>query len=114
MLKDWKAAKGEYPAAFRDKPELYPWLRWYLDTWDELGPSRDYDQGFPLSIKVSEILSYCELFRIEWDDVRSDLFYFCGRLDEVYCGWASSKEEEKEQYIREWRERLKEAEDGDC
>ena len=114
MLDDWKAAKGEYPAAFRNKPDVFPWLLWYLDAWDDLDHSRKYDQGYPLHIPVSEILAYCTLFRIEYDDVRADLLYFCARLDEVYCGYIGSKEEEKAEFIRETRERLSEATDGDC
>lgn len=113
MLEDWKAAKGEYPDAFRNKPELFPWLSWYLDAWEDLGDSRKYDQGYPLHVPVSEILSYCELLRIEWDDVRADLLYFCSKLDEVYCGYIGSKDEEKTEFIQETRERLSEASNGD-
>jgi hypothetical protein len=108
-LEQWKAAKSEYPAAFLEKPGLYPWLKWYLETWDELGRSRKTDQGYPRPIHVEAILDYCELFHLDWPEVREELFYFCGVLDGIYCEWSGKKDEEKEQYIREERDKLKES-----
>jgi hypothetical protein len=114
MLEQWKAAKGEYPADFQNSPEVYPWLRWYLAAWDDLGRSRPVGYGIG-PIPASEILAYCNLLQIEWQDVRDELFYFCGVLDDVYVPWAQkTKDEEKEEFLCEQREKLKEAGYGDC
>lgn len=107
MLEDWKAARGEYPAAFLDVPPLYSWLSWYLEAFYDLGNSRRTDQGYPQPIPVSEIESYCRFFDIDDDEVRADLFYFTGKLDEAYCGYQCSKDEEKAAFLADMRKQLK-------
>lgn len=103
-----------YPAAFRNGPEIYSWLQWHMDTWDELGRYRQAGMGAG-PIPASEILAYCDLTGITWQEVKDELLYVCGILDDVYVPWANkSKDEEKEAFVKEQREKLRERGYGDC
>lgn len=112
-MEQWKQARGTYPAAYLDSPEVYPWLKWYMDAWDDLSRSRQCGGMGPGPIPASEILAYCTLMGIEWQEVREALFYFCGALDNIYVGWANSKDEEKDAFILKQREHLRD-DNGYC
>ena len=113
-MRKYKKVAGEYPAAFLATPDLYPWLTWHYNAWSELGRSRLTDQGYPRPLSVTAIRDYCEFFDIPWPEVREELFFVCGVLDDLHIEWACTKKEEQESFIRAKKKAISEDTDGGC
>jgi len=79
------AADGVEPQALKDRPTLRPELAYYQEVFEELSESRHYSAaGTPLPIPVSEIVSYCELFRVDSLVEREELFRAVRVLDRQF------------------------------
>ncbi|MCL2760768.1 MAG: hypothetical protein FWD70_03865 [Desulfuromonadales bacterium] len=104
-LEDWKAIKGEYPEAFRNEPQLSSYLQWVFNCWVDMGRSRGYDQGIPLPIPIGVISQFCDFFKINDPEIKESLFYFCGELDDLFCGYYGSEEKERSSYLESVKEK---------
>ena len=56
-----------------------------MSAFKNLSSSRAVGFGIG-AIPVSEILAYCELFRIDGEDEREDMLYYVSELDMEYLG----------------------------
>ena len=65
--------------------------QYYYDAYRAVSRSRSMSMAGPLPIPVSEILSYCILFKIDNLTERERIFRFVTRLDEAYLEHVESK-----------------------
>lgn len=75
---------GMDPQALRDRPILDRVESYYLDVFTTLSDSRNYSYGQPLSIPMSEIMSYFQAYYIESVLERENLIRAVQTLDRAY------------------------------
>lgn len=77
-------------------PELNYRQGYFFSVYQDLAPSRDVAMHGALPIKVSEILAYCELFKVSSLQERSQIFRFVTALDGTYMEHVEKKRVEAE------------------
>jgi hypothetical protein len=75
---------GEIPFALRNRPTLDGRLGFYLRAFDRCSSSREWHEGAPASIKLSEIKAYCWLLELDDLELRELVIDHIQALDEVF------------------------------
>ncbi|WP_298983488.1 hypothetical protein [uncultured Roseibium sp.] len=75
---------GKVPPALKRKPELFEDLRLVWEAFKTLSPARQYYNGAPQPIPLSEILAYCQMFEINDLEERREFAEFIIEMDTVF------------------------------
>lgn len=73
------------------RPVLDSYEYYLYSFYQDLSASRSASMAGPLPIPVSEILAYCELFKIQTIHERAQVFRSVTSLDNVYLTHVSKK-----------------------
>lgn len=90
-LRSEQIRTGKTPPALRNMPELDLRQTYFFNAYQYLGGSRRASMAGALPIPISEILAYCELFKIDDVDHRELLTDRITFLDGVYLEIAAEK-----------------------
>jgi hypothetical protein len=86
---------GQPPQALKDRPVLDQRQYHYYTAYQTLSRSRNVSMAGPLSIPMSEILSYCLMFQIDNLTERERILRFVNRLDSTYLEFVAEKQAKK-------------------
>ena len=75
---------GIMPRGLANRPEIHELGGGLQKAFNTLSSCRQFGMGGPLPISITEMLSYCLLFRVEEDEERETFVALVQRLDGVY------------------------------
>ena len=75
---------GVTPRALLDRPRLEPHLSLYRKIYERLSRSRQWGEGGPQAIALSEVFSYCDGMGLYGDEFREKLVDLIQEMDAVF------------------------------
>lgn len=85
---------GMDPQALRDRPVLDRVEAYYMEVFASLSDSRRHTYGQPVSIPLSEVLAYCQMFYIESIMEREALVRAIRAMDNAYLAVLAQQAEQ--------------------
>ena len=80
-----KKEKGIKSKDNNEEPKLYKDLDWVWVAFMRISKRRNWDDGIPTAITVSDIYYYSKLFYIKNSDILTEFFDYISVMDEVFC-----------------------------
>jgi hypothetical protein len=75
---------GITPKTLLDRPRLEPHLGLYRKIYERLSRSRQWSEGGPQAIALSEIFSYCDGLGLHGEEFREKLVDLIQEMDAVF------------------------------
>lgn len=81
---EFEKLHGFTPRALLERPVMDPNLWFYRRAYDRLSRSRQWSDGQPQAIAISEIVAYCQGFGIQLSTSREALLDLVQAMDQVF------------------------------
>lgn len=106
-----REAKGLSVPALDNRPELFPWLRFYYDAFMMLNRSRGYiSTGFDImasNISQQDIEIYINRKGIVGEERISDFYFYIQTLDDVYISHSRNESKKKSEKAKKDKDKNK-------